>query len=64
MMNLQYGRKDLFQLYMKQYYNEYYGVNTAMDSSDDDKEPRFGTPNRYERTEDNKISISGRNLIK
>lgn len=44
--------------------NEYYGANTAMDSSDDDKEPRFGTPNRYERTEDNKISISGRNLIK
>ena len=27
--------------------NEYYGANTAMDSSDDDKEPRFGTPNRY-----------------
>lgn len=44
--------------------NEFYGANTTMDSSDDDKEPRFGTPNRYERTEDNKISISGRNLIK
>ena len=44
--------------------NSYLGEDTIMDPNKPEEEERFGTPNRRERTEDNKISISGRNLIK
>ena len=44
--------------------NEFLGADTIMDPEKPKEEERFGTPERRERTEDNKISISGRNLLK
>ena len=43
--------------------DDYYDPN-PINPPKDNEEPRFGTPERHERTEDNKISISGRNLVK
>ncbi len=59
--NQEYVQFDELEMFMSD--GEFLGENTALDPNREE-EPKFNEPDRHERTSDNKISISGRNIVR
>ena len=57
----EYLQFDELDLFMSD--GEFMGENSALDPNREE-EPKFNQPERRERTEDNKISISGRDIVR
>ena len=57
----EYVQFDELEMFMSD--GDFLGENTALDPNRDE-EPKFNEPDRHERTDDNKISISGRDIVR